>query len=41
MVLPERPGGTSDFSEAQLAGLVTRDAMVGVAKVSPPQEAEA
>jgi nitrile hydratase len=39
MVLPERPVGTSTMSEAQLAGLVTRDAMVGVAKVSSPQGA--
>jgi hypothetical protein len=26
-----RPKGTSDFSEAELAGLVTRDAMIGTA----------
>ncbi|WP_432984163.1 nitrile hydratase subunit alpha [Dactylosporangium sp. CA-233914] len=32
-VLPERPTGTVDFSEEQLAALVTRDAMVGVARV--------
>ena len=36
MVLPERPAGTEDMSEEELAGLVTRDAMTGVAKVSPP-----
>jgi nitrile hydratase subunit alpha len=41
LVLPERPAGTSDLSEAQLAALVTRDAMVGVAKVLPPQGANA
>ncbi|HUX72403.1 MAG TPA: nitrile hydratase subunit alpha [Steroidobacteraceae bacterium] len=41
LVLPERPAGTSDMSEAQLAGLVTRDAMVGVAKVLLPQGAKA
>lgn len=35
-VLPERPEGTEAMSEEQLAGLVTRDAMVGVAKVAPP-----
>jgi nitrile hydratase subunit alpha len=38
LVLPERPAGTEDFSEEQLAALVTRDAMIGVAKVSPPGE---
>jgi nitrile hydratase subunit alpha len=41
LVLPERPAGTSGLSEAQLAALVTRDAMVGVAKVLPPQGANA
>jgi nitrile hydratase subunit alpha len=33
-VLPERPAGTADFSQEQLAALVTRDAMVGVARVT-------
>ena len=33
-VLPQRPSGTEKFSEAELAALVTRDAMVGVAQVS-------
>jgi nitrile hydratase subunit alpha len=33
-VLPERPAGTEDLSEEELAALVTRDAMVGIAKVS-------
>ena len=33
MVLPERPAGTERMTEAQLAELVTRDAMIGVAKV--------
>src|SRR5213594_3184484 len=37
LVLPERPAGTEGWSEEQLAALVTRDAMVGVAKVPPPQ----
>src|SRR5215471_17730236 len=37
LVLPERPAGTEKFTEEQLAALVTRDAMVGVAKVAPPQ----
>jgi nitrile hydratase subunit alpha len=36
LVLPERPEGTSDLSEEALASLVTRDAMVGVARVTPP-----
>ena len=34
MVLPERPHGTEELSETQLAALVTRDAMVGVARVT-------
>jgi len=33
LVLPERPAGTEDLTEEQLAVLVTRDAMVGVTKV--------
>jgi nitrile hydratase len=37
MVLPERPAGTENLSEDALAELVTRDAMIGVAKVMPPQ----
>jgi nitrile hydratase len=36
MVLPERPAGTEGMSEEQLAALVTRDAMIGVAKVRAP-----
>jgi nitrile hydratase len=32
MVLPERPEGTDDMTEEQLAALVTREAMTGVAK---------
>ena len=35
LVLPERPAGTENLTEEQLAALVTRDAMVGVAKVAP------
>ncbi len=34
LVLPERPAGTDHLSEAELAALVTRDAMVGVRRVS-------
>jgi nitrile hydratase len=37
LVLPERPAGTEHLSEEALASLVTRDAMIGVAKVAPPQ----
>ena len=33
MVLPERPKGTEKLSEEDLAALVTRDAMIGVAEV--------
>jgi nitrile hydratase len=33
LVLPERPAGSENLSEEALAALVTRDAMVGVAKV--------
>jgi nitrile hydratase subunit alpha len=36
LVLPERPAGTEGLSEEQLVPLVTRDAMVGVAKVEAP-----
>jgi nitrile hydratase len=34
LVLPERPEGTEGMSEEALGALVTRDSMVGVAKVS-------
>jgi len=37
LVLPERPGGTGKLSEEELAALVTRDSMIGVAKVQAPQ----
>ena len=33
LVLPERPAGTEDLTEDELAALVTRDAMVGVAVI--------
>jgi len=36
LVLPERPPGTGSMSEEELAGLVTRDAMVGVRTVVAP-----
>jgi nitrile hydratase subunit alpha len=35
LVMPERPSGTEQMSEEALAALVTRDAMIGVAKVAP------
>ncbi len=38
LVLPQRPAGTEKLSEAQLAALVTRDAMVGIARVTLPQQ---
>lgn len=34
LVIPERPAGTDDMNEGELAELVGRDAMIGVAKVS-------
>jgi len=36
IVLPERPAGTESMSEDQLAAIVSRNAMVGVAKVASP-----
>jgi len=36
IVLPERPTGTERLTEEELAALVTRDAMVGVARVTLP-----
>src|SRR5678809_1510904 len=41
LVLPERPSGTEGMNEEQLANLVTRNAMVGVAKVSRTRGASA
>ena len=37
LVLPERPPGTEPLSEEELRSLVTRDAMIGVAKVRAPR----
>lgn len=34
LVLPERPAGSEKMSEEELAALVTRDSMIGVAKVA-------
>ncbi len=36
LVLPERPAGTEHLTEEELVPLVSRDAMVGVAKVEAP-----
>lgn len=41
LVLPQRPAGTEGFTEAQLAALVTRDAMIGVIPANPPEGASA
>ena len=38
MVLPERPPGTDAWSEERLASLVTRDAMIGVARAIAPED---
>lgn len=38
IVVPERPEGTEKLSEEELAALVTRDAMVGVAEIKFPPE---
>lgn len=39
MVLPERPAGTEGWDEDQLATLVTRDCMIGVARPQAPATA--
>jgi nitrile hydratase len=39
LVLPERPAGTEGLSQAELAGLVSRDSMIGVAVARPPAPA--
>jgi len=36
LVLPRRPAGTDGLSEDELASLVTRDSMIGVAVPAPP-----
>jgi len=38
LVLPKRPAGTENYSEAQLAALVTRDTMIGVVPVTVESE---
>ena len=39
LVLPRRPAGTEDWSEAQLAEIVTRDTLVGVVDPKAPADA--
>ena len=39
MVLPERPPATAEMSEGDLASLVTRDSLIGVARVETSQQA--
>ncbi len=39
LVLPERPSGSERLSEEELRALVTRDAMIGVAKAAAPEPA--
>ncbi|GAX77508.1 hypothetical protein CEUSTIGMA_g4952.t1 [Chlamydomonas eustigma] len=34
LVMPERPQGTEDWDEDRLAGLISRDSLIGVARVS-------
>ncbi len=36
MVLPARPAGTESMNEDELAEIVTRDSMIGVARIDPP-----
>jgi len=36
LVLPEQPAGTAGWSEERLAALVTRDSMIGVARIAAP-----
>jgi nitrile hydratase len=36
LVLPERPSGTETMSEEELAGLVTRDSMIGTGLAASP-----
>jgi len=36
IVLPLRPAGTKGWSEERLASIVTKDSMIGVARIAPP-----
>ena len=39
LVVPQRPAGTEGLGEAELAGLVTRDSMIGTALARAPDGA--
>lgn len=39
LVIPERPAGTEHLGEAELAALITREAMIGTGRVAPPAAA--
>jgi nitrile hydratase subunit alpha len=41
LVVPQRPAGTEEMTEEQLASIVTRDTMIGVALVQAPRNAAA
>jgi nitrile hydratase len=41
LVIPQRPPGTEELSEEELAALVTRDSMIGVAQPASPARAAA
>ena len=38
LVIPQRPPGTDDWTEHQLADLVTRDSMIGVGRPLDPRD---
>lgn len=40
LVLPQRPQNTENWSEEELASLVTRDAMIGVVRAAIPEKKE-
>ena len=40
LVLPERPAGSDGWGEEKLAALVSRDAMIGVAKIATPAQGD-
>jgi nitrile hydratase len=37
LVIPRRPPGSEELTESQLAELVTRDALIGVAEANVPR----
>jgi nitrile hydratase subunit alpha len=40
LVLPERPAGSDEWNEEKLAALVTRNTMIGVAKIATPAQGD-